>query len=100
MKIAIVQDDLMRRGGAEQVALTFHRAFPEAPIYTLCYQPELTYPEFKSATIITSSYQRVVKTEQQMKRYFFPLGLMAMQQMKIEGFDVVLIIFDHSRFCK
>jgi len=96
MKIAIVQDDLMRRGGAEQVALTFHRAFPEAPIYTLCYQPDLTYPEFKSATIITSSYQRIAKTERQMKRYFFPLGLMAMQQMKIEGFDVVLM---STTFC-
>jgi len=96
MKIAIVQDDLMRRGGAEQVALTFHRAFPEAPIYTLCYQPELTYPEFKSAKIITSSYQRLVKTEEQMKRYFFPLGLLAMRQMKVEGFDVVLM---SATFC-
>jgi len=96
MKIAIVQDDLMRRGGAEQVALSFHRAFPYAPIYTLCYQPELTYPEFKSATIITSSYQRLVKTEEQMKRYFFPLGLMAMQQMRVEGFDVVLM---SATFC-
>ena len=96
MKIAIVQDDLMRRGGAEQVALSFHRAFPDAPIYTLCYQPELTYPEFKSATIITSSYQRLVKTEEQMKRYFFPLGLMAMQQMRVEGFDVVLM---SATFC-
>jgi primosomal protein N' len=37
MKIAIVHDNLVCKGGAEQVALSFHNAFPEAPVYTLSY---------------------------------------------------------------
>ena len=59
MNIAIVHDELMRRGGAEQVVLCFHKAFPEAPIYTMAYQQNLTYPEFKSCDIRTSFFQNV-----------------------------------------
>lgn len=96
MKIAIVHDDLMRRGGGEQVALSFHNAFPEAPLYTLCYQPDLTYPEFRNCNIITSSFQKKVKTEEKMKKLFFPWGLLAMSKLKLEGFDVVLM---STTFC-
>jgi glycosyltransferase involved in cell wall biosynthesis len=96
MKIAIVHDDLMRRGGAEQVARSFHYAFPDAPIFTLCYQPEDTYPDFKTCDVRTSWYQRLVKNEQQMKKFFFPLGVMAMKQLDVTGYEVVLI---SSTFC-
>lgn len=96
MKIAIIHDDLMRRGGGEQVALCFHKAFPDAPLYTSVYQPELTYPEFKKVNIITSWYQKIVKNEKRMKWLFFPFGLLAMKQMKVEGYDVVLISTTYS----
>lgn len=96
MKIAIVHDELMRRGGAEQVVLCFHRAFPEAPIYTLAYQPDATYPEFKDCEVHTSWYNKVIKNEKLMKALFFPVGLVAMQQLDVTGFDVVLM---SSTYC-
>jgi len=96
MKVAIIHDDLMRKGGAEQVALCFHKAFPTSPLFTSVYQPQLTYPEFKKANIITSWYQKIVKTEKRMKWLFFPFGLLAMKQMKVEGYDVVLISTTYS----
>ena len=96
MKLAIVHDDLMRRGGAEQVARCFHYAFPDAPVFTLCYQPEETYPDFKTADVRTSWYQRLVKDEHQMKKLFFPLGVMAMKQLDVTAYDVVLM---SSTYC-
>lgn len=96
MKIAIVHDELIRRGGAEQVVLCFHYAFPEAPIYTMVYKPEATYPEFKDCNITTSWYNKVIKTEKQMKDWFFPLGVIAMKQLDVTGFDVVLM---SSTYC-
>ncbi|UXP33548.1 glycosyltransferase [Reichenbachiella agarivorans] len=90
-KIAIVHDDLMRRGGAEQVALALHKTFPDAPIYTLCYQPELTYPEFKLADIRTSVFQKMVKTEKWMKLLFYPFGFWAMRLLKVRGYDKVIL---------
>lgn len=96
MKIAIIHDELMRRGGGEQVALCFHKAFPDAPLYTSVYQPNNTYPEFKKVNIITSWYQKIVKSEKLMKWFFFPIGMWAMKQLKVEGFDVVLISTTYS----
>lgn len=95
MKIALVQDGLMCRAGGEQVALCFHKAFPEAPIYTQCYQPHLTFPEFKTCDIRTSWLQRLVKTDEAMKALFFPLGVWAMQSHDLTAFDVVLMSGTH-----
>ena len=91
MKIAIIHDHLTCRGGAEQVVLTFHKAFPEAPIYTLAYNPETTYPEFKECDIRTSWFQSISNQENMVKKMFFPLGIMAMRSMYLDEYDVVLI---------
>ena len=90
MKIAIVHDDLVRKGGAEQVALSFHNAFPWAPIYTLAYDPDNTYPEFGDCDIRTSMFGRVIRSERNMKLLFFPLGVLAMQRLDLSGYDVIL----------
>ena len=90
MKIAIVHDDLVRKGGAEQVALSFHNAFPDAPIYTLAYDANNTYPEFKDCNIITSQFGRYIKSEKSMKLFFYPLGVLAMQRLDLSDYDVVL----------
>lgn len=90
MKLAIVHDELVRKGGAEQVVLSFHKAFPEATIYTLSYNPETTFPEFKACNIITSWFGRYIRDEKNLKRFFFPFGVIAMRQMHLKGYDVVL----------
>ncbi|MEQ8237616.1 MAG: glycosyltransferase [Cyclobacteriaceae bacterium] len=91
MKIAIVHDDLMRRGGAEKVALTISEMYPQAPIYTLAYRSELTYPEFKAKKIITSWFQIIARNELLMKWLFFPFGILAMRSIKLNGYDAVIM---------
>ena len=49
-KIAIVCDFLCTMGGAENVVLALHEAFPEAPIYTAIYE-ESKVPAFKNIDI-------------------------------------------------
>ncbi len=90
MKLAIVQDDIVRKGGAEQVALSFHNAFPSAPIYTLSFDAKNSYPEFIHCNIKTSWYGKLIKGEKNMKRFFFPLGVLAMQHINLTGYDIVL----------
>lgn len=96
MKIAIVHDELMRRGGGEQVALCFHYAFSDAPIYTIAYRPELTYEEFKKCEIITSWFQRISVNERLLKAFFFPMGIWAMRKLDLSKYDVVLM---SSTYC-
>lgn len=101
MRIAIVHDELVRKGGAEQVVLSFHKTFPDAPIYTLTYNEKETYPEFKSCNIKTSWFGRFIKDDKNLKRFFFPFGIMAMKQLDVTGYDVVLQSTTHcSKYVK
>lgn len=59
LRVAIAHDYLTQRGGAERVVLSMSKAFPDAPIYTLLYDPEGTYPEFADRDIRVSSLNRV-----------------------------------------
>lgn len=90
MKLAIVHDELVRKGGAEQVVLSFHKAYPDAIIHTLSYNPETTFQEFKECNIITSWFGKFIKDEKKLKLFFFPFGILAMRQMHLKGYDVVL----------
>lgn len=45
-RVAIAHDYLTQLGGAEKAVLSMTKAFPDAPIYTMLYNPSTTYPEF------------------------------------------------------
>jgi len=96
MKIAIVHDELIRRGGGEQVALCLHKAFPQAPIFTMVYQPHLTYAEFRECIIKPSWFQKLAQNERVLKRLFFPFGILAMKQLDVSDYDVILM---SSTYC-
>lgn len=91
MKIAIVQDELIRRGGAEQVTLLMHAAFPDAPIYTSSYSPEDTYDAFKKCDIRMSWFGHFAKSENMLKAFFYPFSIWAMRNIKLQDYDVVFI---------
>ena len=95
MKVAIVHDHLTCKGGGEQVALTFHKAFPKAPIYTLAYNSEATYPEFKFCDVRTSWFQKITNKESHLKKLFFPLGILAMRSLNLKDYHVILISGTH-----
>ena len=91
MKIAIVHDELVRKGGAEQVTLLFHKAFPQAPIYTSCYNLEKTYKEFRNCIIKTSCINRFIKNANTLKALFYPFVIWSMKLLSVKDYDVVLI---------
>jgi glycosyltransferase involved in cell wall biosynthesis len=59
VEVAIAHDYLTQRGGAEKVVLALHRAFPQAPIHTTLFEPNLTYPEFQDIEVIASPLNKV-----------------------------------------
>lgn len=58
-RVAIAHDYLTQRGGAEKVVLSMSKAFPDAPIYTLLYDPDGTYPEFADRDVRVSPLNRI-----------------------------------------
>ena len=57
--MAIAHDYLTQRGGAERVVLAMLRAFPEATVHTLLYDPDGTFPEFRDVRVVTSPLDRI-----------------------------------------
>ena len=87
-KIAIAHDYLTQRGGAERVVISLAKAFPEAEIHTLFYEPEQTYPEFREMRIRTSGLNRVGVFRRD-PRIALPLLAAASSRMRIDA-DVVI----------
>jgi len=90
MKIAIVQDELIRRAGGERVGLCFHYAFPDAPVYTIAYRKNDTFPEYEECDVRTSWFDKMINGESQLRKYFFPFGIIAMKMLDLTEFDVVI----------
>lgn len=87
-RVAIAHDYLTQRGGAERVALSLLRAFPDATLYTTLYDPDGTYPEFRDARIVVSPLDRVGFLRRR-HRFAFPLLPFAASAVAIDA-DVVI----------
>lgn len=88
-KIAIVHDWLTNMGGAENVVLALHEAFPSAPIYTSTYTPE-TMPAFKNCDIRTTSLQNLPGPLRKLHKFFPMLRVRAFQKLDLSEFDIII----------
>lgn len=97
MKVALVHDFLTQYGGAERVLEAFLEIFPDAPIYTLVYDPSKTGQYFSKYKIRTSFLQKMPFGIKQYKWY---LTLMpeAIESFNLKEFDLVLS--DASAYAK
>lgn len=87
-RVAIAHDYLTQRGGAEKVVLSMSRAFPDAPIYTLLYDPANTYPEFADRDIRVSRLNSL-SVFRKHHRAALPILPLAANSMRVDA-DVVV----------
>lgn len=87
-RIAIAHDYLTQRGGAERVVLSLLKAFPDAPVYTLLYQPQGTFDAFTDAHVITSGLNRIAAFRNDHRRAL-PFLAAASNELRIDA-DVVV----------
>lgn len=99
MRIAIIHDYLNQMGGAENVLLTLHDIFPEAPIYTSFYRSEAMPTAFRSLDIRTTFLQKLGPlTRYPRHQMLLPLYPAAFERLDLQEFDVVLS--NSSAWCK
>ncbi|MBM4155543.1 MAG: glycosyltransferase family 4 protein [Lentisphaerae bacterium] len=91
MKVAIVYDYMTQFGGAERVVRILHHAFPDAPIYTVVYNPKVFPDDFKSMDIRTSFVNRLPLSHRCFELYI-PLYGFAVEQFDLRGYDVVISV--------
>ncbi|MDQ6920110.1 MAG: glycosyltransferase [Candidatus Dormibacteraeota bacterium] len=85
---AIVHDYLTQRGGAERVVLSMLKAFPSAPVYTSFYDPEATFPEFRSVEVRTLPINRAAPLRRR-HRMALPMLAHTFSRLTVQA-DVVL----------
>jgi glycosyltransferase involved in cell wall biosynthesis len=89
MRVAIVHDFLMQMGGAEKVVEVLHAMYPDAPIYTSAYDPEVMPAYYRTWDIRTSFLQRLPQ-KRKTHRFALPLYPMAFEAFNLSSYDLVL----------
>lgn len=88
MKVALVHDYLTEIGGANKVLEIFKEIFPDAPVYTLLYNPETTDPKYAHWHIVTSSLQNSFFSK--LPQFLRPLSPQAIESFDFSEFDLVI----------
>lgn len=76
-------------GGAENVVLALHTAFPDAPIYTALYD-ENKMAAFRELDIRPSRLQKVPTSLRRMHKLFPTLAVGAMRSLDLGEFDIII----------
>lgn len=97
MRVALIHDHLAQDGGAEKVLKVLCEIFPEAPIYTLLYEPKNASKNFKDREIKTSIIQRLPGGVKHYK-WYLPFMPLAVEFFDLSDYD--LVISDASAFAK
>jgi glycosyltransferase involved in cell wall biosynthesis len=88
LKIAIVADWLVDRGGAEKVVEVFADIFPGAPIFTSFFLPE-NFPKIADR-VRPSNFQKLPKFLLKKHRIFFPFYPRIFESFDFSKFDAVV----------
>lgn len=96
MRVALVHDWLNQIGGAEEVLEVLKTMYPQAPIYTSIYWPEVMPAHYRSWDIRTSFMDKLPFVKRQ-HQPFLPLYPLAFESFDLSQYD--LVISNKSGFC-
>lgn len=96
-RVALAHDYLIQDGGGERVVEAFQELFPNAPTYTLFYDPKRAHASFHAKDIRTSMLQRWPLTKGR-EEWALPFMPMAVEHLDLTGYDVV--VSSSSSFAK
>ena len=88
-RVAIVHHWIVRKRGGERVLESLCRAFPEADLFTLVYDANLSSPVIKEHRITTSWIQKLPFATKRYSEYL-PLFPFAVEQFDLSDYDLVI----------
>jgi glycosyltransferase involved in cell wall biosynthesis len=89
LKVALVHDWLTGMRGGEKVLEVFCELFPEAPIFTLLYNPG-SISDFLASREIQTSFIDKIPFKKRGYRRFLPLFPTAIEQFNLKQYDLIL----------
>jgi glycosyltransferase involved in cell wall biosynthesis len=90
LRVALVHDFLLSRGGAERVLSHLHALYPEAPLYTLLENEAIARKLFPKADIRPSRLQRWPRFLRRRYRWFLPFCPVAVEAFDLRDFDLII----------
>ena len=88
-RIAIVHDYLNQYGGAERVVEVLHELFPDAPVFTSLYNPQVM-PAHYRAWDIRTTWMRFLPGTRRWFRLYFWLYPLAFETLDVRAYDVII----------
>jgi len=89
-KIATIAEFLTTMGGAENVVLALHEAFPNAPVYTALYEPDKLTHEFTSIDVRTTWLQKIPRQLRFTHKLFPTLQVRAFRSLDLSEYDIII----------
>lgn len=90
MKAALVHDWVITLGGSERCLESFHELFPEAPLFTLVYNPESAKELGFDRNQVHASFLQNFPKAQKWYRHYLPLYPLAVEQFDLKDYDLIL----------
>lgn len=90
MRVALVHDWLITKGGAEKCLGAMHQLFPQAPLYTLFYDPDLAERMGFAAGQVKASFLQNMKKIAANYRRYLPLYPLAIEGLDLSPYDLIL----------
>ncbi|MGB0391327.1 MAG: glycosyltransferase [Salibacteraceae bacterium] len=91
MRVALVHDWFVVKGGAEKVVHQILECFPNAEVFSLF---DFLSPQDRKAILkeksVTVSFMQKIPFAKKNYRYFFPIFSRAIESISLEGFDLIL----------
>ncbi|MFW7381200.1 MAG: glycosyltransferase [Oligoflexus sp.] len=87
MRVAFVHDWLVSYRGGERVLEALCELYPDAPIYTLFYQPDSMPASFANRQIITPAWSRALLP---LRKALLPVLPMMIESLPLERYDLVI----------
>jgi glycosyltransferase involved in cell wall biosynthesis len=87
-RVAIVSDSMVQSGGAERVVEAIAEAFPEAPVFTVLYDPKHGPRSIEDR--ITQSWLRKIPGALRFAKALVPLYPNAIESFDLRGYDVII----------
>jgi glycosyltransferase involved in cell wall biosynthesis len=89
-KIALIHDWLVEFGGAEQVLAALLEIWPQAPIYTMIYDPKGQCASVITGHEVHTSFVQKLPGAQRRHRLYLPIMPLAVEQLDLDAFDILL----------
>lgn len=90
LRVALVHDFLVQRGGAERVLKVLSEMYPDAPIYTLLYDEEKMRSMFDAKRVKVSYLQKFPKFLRKRYHWLMPFFMVMPEIFDLRDYDLVI----------